>query len=63
VADSDILASPKAGQVAVRGGMSRLVGYGAGALLSVVSAAALFSHLGVDDSGRSPFEFDALRRR
>jgi O-antigen/teichoic acid export membrane protein len=52
VADSDLLGSPEAGPAAVRGGILRVVGYGAGVLLTVGSAAILFRHLGVDDSGR-----------
>ena len=49
---SDLLDSPDAGPVAVRGGAIRVVGYAAGVLLTVASAAVLFRHLGVDDSGR-----------
>ena len=48
----DLLGSPAAGRAAVRGGALRVVGYGVGVLLSVGSAAVLFRHLGVDDSGR-----------
>jgi O-antigen/teichoic acid export membrane protein len=49
---SDLLGSPEAGRAAVRGGVLRVLGYGLGVLLSVASAAVLFRHLGVDDSGR-----------
>jgi O-antigen/teichoic acid export membrane protein len=49
---SDLLDSPQAGAITVRGGTIRLLGYGAGVLLSVVSAAMLFRHLGVRESGR-----------
>jgi len=49
---SDLLDTPDAGPVAVRGGAIRVVGYAAGVLLTVGSAAVLFRHLGVEDSGR-----------
>jgi O-antigen/teichoic acid export membrane protein len=49
---TDILDTPEAGPAAIRGGVLRVLGYGAGALLSVVSAALLFRHLGVEDGGR-----------
>ena len=49
---SDLLDTPDAGPVAVRGGAVRVVGYAAGVLLTVASAAVLFRHLGVEDSGR-----------
>jgi O-antigen/teichoic acid export membrane protein len=48
----DLLDTPQAGPVAVRGGAIRVVGYAAGVLLTVASAAVLFRYLGVDDSGR-----------
>ncbi len=48
----DLLDSPEAGPTAIRGGGLRLVSYGLGVLLTVASAAALFRHLGVDDTGR-----------
>ena len=51
-ADHDLLGTPEAGPAAVRGGVLRVVGYGVGVLLTVGSAAVLFRHLGVDDSGR-----------
>jgi O-antigen/teichoic acid export membrane protein len=49
---TDLLDTPLAGPAAIRGGALRVAGYGAGVLLSVVSAALLFRHLGVVDSGR-----------
>jgi O-antigen/teichoic acid export membrane protein len=49
---SDVLDTPAAGPTAIRGGLLRVAGYGAGTLLSVISAAALFRHLGVVDSGK-----------
>jgi O-antigen/teichoic acid export membrane protein len=48
----ELLDTPEAGPTAVRGGVFRLAGYAAGVLLTVVSAALLFRHLGVDDGGR-----------
>src|SRR5215211_3503900 len=52
VAPPDILDTRQAGPAAIRGGVLRVAGYGAGVLLSVLSAALLFRHLGVDDGGR-----------
>lgn len=49
---ADLLDTSAAGAAAVRGGTIRVVGYGAGVLLTVVSAALLFRHLGVVDTGR-----------
>lgn len=49
---ADLLATPQAGPAAIRGGALRVVGYGAGVVLSVGSAALLFRHLGVVDAGR-----------
>jgi O-antigen/teichoic acid export membrane protein len=49
---ADILDTPQAGPAAIRGGVIRVVGYGASVLLSVGSAALLFRHLGVEDGGR-----------
>ena len=49
---SDLLDTPDAGPVAVRGGTLRVGGYGVGVLLTVGSAALLFRHLGVVDTGR-----------
>jgi O-antigen/teichoic acid export membrane protein len=48
----DLLDTPQAGPAAVRGGALRVAGYAAGVLITVVSAALLFRHLGVVDSGR-----------
>jgi O-antigen/teichoic acid export membrane protein len=48
----DLLDTPQAGSLAVRGGAIRVGGYAAGVLLTVASAAVLFRYLGVDDSGR-----------
>jgi O-antigen/teichoic acid export membrane protein len=47
----DILSTPDAGPAAVRGGVLRVGAYGVGVLLSVASAALLFRHLGVVESG------------
>src|SRR4051794_29480410 len=49
---ADILDTPHAGPTAIRGGVIRVLGYGVSVLLSVGSAALLFRHLGVEDSGR-----------
>jgi O-antigen/teichoic acid export membrane protein len=48
----DILDTPAAGPAAIRGGILRLGGYGAGVALSVLSAALLIRHLGPTDFGR-----------
>jgi O-antigen/teichoic acid export membrane protein len=48
----DLLDTPEAGPAAIRGGALRVGGFAAGVALSVVSAALLFRHLGVEDSGR-----------
>jgi O-antigen/teichoic acid export membrane protein len=48
----DILATSQAGPAAIRGGVLRVASYVLGTLLSVVSAALLFRHLGVVDTGR-----------
>ncbi len=45
--DDDLLATPDAGPAAIRGGAVRVGGYLAGALISAISAALLFRHLGV----------------
>jgi O-antigen/teichoic acid export membrane protein len=47
----DVLDTPEAGSIAIRGGIVRVGGYAAGALLSVVSAAVLLRHLGVAQTG------------
>src|ERR687895_341174 len=49
---TDLLGTPQAGPAAIRGGAVRVAGYLAGVLLSVGSAALLFRHLGVVESGR-----------
>jgi O-antigen/teichoic acid export membrane protein len=48
----DVLVTSQAGPMAARGGVLRVGGYLVGAALSIVSAAFLFRHLGVGDSGR-----------
>jgi O-antigen/teichoic acid export membrane protein len=48
----DLLGSAEAGPAATRGGALRVGGYIVGALVSAVSAALLFRHLGVVDTGR-----------
>jgi O-antigen/teichoic acid export membrane protein len=48
----DVLSSSAAGPAAVRGGALRVGGYFVGTLVSVFSAALLFRHLGVRDTGR-----------
>ncbi len=50
--DQDLLGTTAAGPAAIRGGALRVAGYALGVVLTVGSAAALFRHLGVDDSGR-----------
>jgi O-antigen/teichoic acid export membrane protein len=50
-AAEDILATRLAGPKAIRGGMLRTIGYGAGLLLSLASAPLLLRHLGVVDFG------------
>jgi O-antigen/teichoic acid export membrane protein len=52
IAEDDVLDTEQAGPAAVRGGILRAGGYVFGALLSLASAALLFRHLGVDDTGR-----------
>jgi O-antigen/teichoic acid export membrane protein len=49
---ADILDTREAGPAAIRGGVLRVVGYIVGVALTTVSAALLFRHLGVVDSGR-----------
>lgn len=48
----DLLDTAAAGPAAIRGGIVRVVGFVLGALVSLVSVAILFRHLGVRDSGR-----------
>jgi O-antigen/teichoic acid export membrane protein len=50
--NADLLDSREAGPAAIRGGALRVVGYAVGVLLTVGSAAVLFRHLGVRDTGR-----------
>jgi O-antigen/teichoic acid export membrane protein len=49
--EEDLLSTPRAGIVAVRGGSMRLLSFLVGSLVSVVAAALLFRHLGVTNSG------------
>lgn len=49
---TDLLSTPEAGPAAVRGGVLRVGSFLAGTLASVGSAALLFRHLGVVDTGR-----------
>lgn len=48
---SDLLDSEAAGSAAVRGGAVRVAGYAAGVVVTIGSAAVLFRHLGVADTG------------
>jgi O-antigen/teichoic acid export membrane protein len=50
--EQDILDTPLAGPTAIRGAALRVVGYAVGVVVTVVSAALLFRHLGVVDGGR-----------
>lgn len=50
--EDDLLAQPAAGPAAIRGGVLRVAGYAGGVLVSLASAALLFRHLGVAESGR-----------
>ncbi len=50
--DHDVLGTPAAGPAAVRGGAFRVVGYLLGALAGAASAALMFRHLGVNETGR-----------
>ena len=47
-----LLDTPSAGPAAIRGGAIRVAGYGAGIVITTLSAALLFRHLGVEDGGR-----------
>lgn len=47
----DLLDTPQAGSVAIRGGMMRLAGFAAGTIVSVGSTALLLRHLGLDQTG------------
>jgi O-antigen/teichoic acid export membrane protein len=48
----DVLVTSQAGPKAARGGVLRVAGYLVGSALGIVSAAFLFRHLGVGESGR-----------
>src|SRR3954447_18200834 len=48
----DVLDTPEAGALVVRGGALRVAGFGLGTLLSLVGVVALTRHLGVVDYGR-----------
>lgn len=48
----DVLASPEAGRLAIRGGVLRVGGYVGGIALALVSTPLLARHLGVEDFGR-----------
>jgi O-antigen/teichoic acid export membrane protein len=50
--DVDVLATPEAGNLVIRGGTIRVVGYGLSILVSVASAPFLIRHLGVAEYGR-----------
>jgi O-antigen/teichoic acid export membrane protein len=47
-----LLDTPDAGPAAIRGAAIRVSGFGAGVVMTTLSAALLFRHLGVDDGGR-----------
>jgi O-antigen/teichoic acid export membrane protein len=47
-----VLDTPSAGPAAIRGGIVRVVGFGAGVVVTTLSAALLFRYLGVQDGGR-----------
>ncbi|MGH3993338.1 MAG: oligosaccharide flippase family protein, partial [Pseudonocardiaceae bacterium] len=47
-----LLDTPDAGPAAIRGGAIRVAGYGAGIVITAMSAALLFRHLEVEDGGR-----------
>src|SRR3954470_18665291 len=48
----DVLDTPEAGALVVRGGAVRVVGFALGTLLSLVGVVAVTRHLGVVDYGR-----------
>lgn len=50
--EPSVLDAPGSGALALRGGTLRAAGYGAGVLLSLVSAPILLHHLGVEGFGR-----------
>lgn len=50
-AADDLLNGPEAGSAALRGGVLRVIGFGANAIMGAAAAAVLFRHLGVRDTG------------
>jgi O-antigen/teichoic acid export membrane protein len=50
--EADVLATPEAGRLVIRGGTLRVAGYGLTVLVSLVSAPFLIRHLGVSGYGR-----------
>jgi len=48
----DLLSTPEAGPVAIRGGALRVASFAAGSLFTIAAGAILFRHLGVVDTGR-----------
>jgi O-antigen/teichoic acid export membrane protein len=52
VHEPDLLDTPDAGPMAIRGSLLRVIGYGAGMLLSLVSVPLLIRHLGNSEYGR-----------
>ena len=58
--DRDVLDTPEAGPLAIRGGVLRIGGYVLGSLLSVISAALLTRHLGAADFGRYAAVFSLI---
>jgi len=49
---ADLLSTPEAGRLAIRGGALRVGSFAGGSLISIVGGALLFRHLGVVDAGR-----------
>ena len=52
LAEEDVLRSPEAGALVIRGGALRTLGYGAGVALTAVASILLLRYLGVADFGR-----------
>lgn len=50
--ETQLLDTPEAGSAAIRGGAIRVAGFGAGVVITALSAALLFRHLAVEDGGR-----------
>jgi O-antigen/teichoic acid export membrane protein len=50
--ESDVLDSPAAGRLVIRGGAIRIVGYAVNIIAAVISSAVLLRYLGVNDAGR-----------